>query len=412
MKVLFVSASDRIGGAAIGGYRLHKALQQAGIKSEMLVLRKVTADPSVHRLALYLNRPARARRRLGAMRHTRRLRDNPRRAESGHWSLNQLGYPIAEVINAFGADIVHLNWIGDNYLPIGEVAKIGAPIVWTLQDMWALTGGCHYAGDCRAFQKDCGNCPQLLARSAGDLSARVLQDKRRAWSQLSLTAVALSHWLAECARESALFKGERIEVIGNPVDPKRYKPLDRAESRRAFNLPLEKKLILFGAVGGTTDRRKGFHYLQKALGGISAENVELVIFGSPHTEELKLGITTHQVGRLQDDVSLSLLYSAADVYVLPTLQEALGNTLVEALACGTPCVTFDGSGAVDVVRRRHDGYVARQEDSTDLLRGIEWVLAQSWSRMDLHESAIKRYGSRQIATQAINLYRSLLGEIP
>ncbi len=412
MKVLFVSASDRIGGAAIGAYRLHKALQAEGVQSEMLVWRKVTADPSVHRLAAHLNRLAWARRKLGAIRHTRRLRDNPRRAESGYWSLNLYGYPIAAVINSFGADIVHLNWVGDNFLPIQEVAKINAPIVWTLQDMWAFTGGCHYAGDCRAFRKDCGNCPQLLVGSADDLSARVLREKQLAWSQLPLTAVALSQWLADCARDSALFKNKRIEVIGNPVDPKRYKPLDRAESRRAFNLPLDKKLILFGAVGGTNDERKGFRYLQNALDGISAENVELVIFGSPHTEELKLGITTHQVGRLQDEVSLSLLYSAADVYVLPTVQEALGNTLVEALASGTPCVTFDGSGAVDVVRRPRTGYVARKGNSADLLRGIEWVLAQSWSSKELHESAIIRYGSRQIASQVLQLYRSLLDDIP
>ena len=227
-----------------------------------------------------------------------------------------------------------------------------------------------------------------------------------------MTAVALSNWLADCARDSVLFKDKRVEVIGNPIDPKLYKPLDRAESRRAFNLPLDKQLILFGAVGGTSDKRKGFRYLRKALEGISAKDVELVIFGSPQREELKLGITTHQVGRLQDDVSLSLLYSAADVYVLPTLQEALGNTLVEALACGTPCVTFAGSGAADVVRHRRTGYVARLRDSADLLAGIEWVLAQSWSRDELHDCIIARYGSGQVASQAIKLYQSLLGDNP
>ncbi len=412
MKVLFVSASDRIGGAAIGGYRLHQALQREGVHSEMLVLHKVTADPSVHRLAPHLDRLARARRRLGAIRHARRLRDNPRTAESGYWSLNLFAYPIADVINSFGADIVHLNWVGDNYLPIRELAKIKAPTVWTLQDMWAFTGGCHYAGDCLAYQKACGNCPQLVAGAADDMSARAMREKRLAWSQLSLNAIALSNWLADCARASALFKDKRVEVIGNPIDPEFYKPLDKMESRRAFNLPLDKQLILFGAVGGTSDKRKGFRFLREALDGITAENVELVIFGSAYDEDLQLGIATHQVGRLQDDVSLNLLYSAADVYVLPTVQEALGNTLVEALACGTPCVTFDGSGAVDIVQHRRSGYVARLKDCADLLTGIEWVLARSWPAQDLHKSIIARYGNRHIAGQTIKLYQSLLGDIP
>ena len=412
MKVLFVSASDRIGGAAIGAYRLHKALQREGVQSEMLVLRKVSADPTVHRLATCFNRRGRAQRRLSELRHARRLRDHPRTTESGHWSLNVFDYPIAAAINSLGADIVHLNWVGDNYLPIGEVAKIKAQIVWTLQDMWAFTGGCHYTQDCPAFTRACGNCPQLAAAAANDVSARTHRAKRRAWSDLSLTAVALSNWLADCARESALFKHRRIEVIGNPVDPKLYKPLDRAESRRAFNLPLDRKLILFGAVGGTSDSRKGFRYLREALCGIDVEGIALVTFGSAAKEQLALDISTYQVGRLQDDVSLSLLYSAADVYVLPTVQEALGNTLVEALACGTPCVTFAGSGAADVVQHRRSGYVARLRDSADLLAGIEWVLAQPWSRDDLHESTIARYGYRQVASQAIKLYRSLLGESP
>ena len=169
---------------------------------------------------------------------------------------------------------------------------------------------------------------------------------------------------------------------------------------------------MFGAVGGTSDRRKGFRFLSEALRAMPAEHAELVIFGSAHKEDLQLGMTTHQVGQLQDEVSLSLLYSAADVYVLPTLQEALGNTLVEALACGTPGVTFDGSGAVDVVQHRRSGYVSQWQDSADLLAGIEWVLAQSWSRDELHEGVIARYGNAAIAKRTITLYHSVLGKLP
>lgn len=226
-----------------------------------------------------------------------------------------------------------------------------------------------------------------------------------------MTIVCLSRWLADCARESAVMKERRIEVIGNLVDPKVFKPIDKTAARQAFNLPADKKLILFGAIGGTSDRRKGYAYLREALSGLEDEGgAELVIFGGEQNADLQLPLPIHQIGALQDEVSLSLLYGACDVYVLPTLQEAFGNTLAEALASGTPCVTFDGSGAVDIVRHEQNGYVAKLRDSADLLRGIEWTLAQSWSREKLHEDIVARYGEGQIAQQYIALYQSLLGQ--
>ena len=325
--------------------------------------------------------------------------------------MNQFGYPMADVINAFAADIVHLHWVGDNFLPIAELAKIEAPIVWTLRDMWPFTGGCHYAGDCDKYRGGCGNCPQLVTGAADDISAHVSRQKQRAWSNVPMTLVCISRWLADCARESALLKDQRIEVIGNPIDTTIFKPLDKALARRAFNLPGDKKLVLFGAVGGASDRRKGFSYLAEALDAVADEaNIEVVLFGAEQDQDLQLGLPTHQVGRLTDEVSLSLLYSACDVYVLPTLQEALGNTLLEALACGTPCVTFAGSGATDIVQHQVSGYAARLKDSADLMRGIDWVLAQSWSRQELHQSVAKRYGESVISAQYIRLYRSLLGD--
>ncbi len=409
MRVLFVSATDRAGGAGIGAYRLHQSLQRAGVESEMLVLRKVTSDPAVHRLSSRLPRWQRARRKLAERRHKRRLRVNARQPEAGHWSLNQFSYPIAVAINAFDADIVHLHWLGDNYLPIGELASIKPPIVWTLRDMWAFTGGCHYAGDCLRYRESCGSCPQLRAGSPHDISARIIRQKREAWADLPLQFVTISRWLADCAAASPLLKGRRIEVIGNPIDPGVFKPLDRTAARRAFNLPGDKRLILFGAIGGTSDRRKGFNYLRDALRGMGRDSgVELVVFGGDGRADLEIGLPTHQVGRLGDEVSLCLLYSACDVYVLPTLQEALGNTLIEAQASGTPAVTFAGSGASDVIQHRVNGYLARHRDRADLLAGIEWTLAQSWSPQDLHRDIISRFGERQIAERYIRLYQLML----
>lgn len=411
MKVLFVSASDRIGGAAIATHRLHKALQRGGVQSEMLVLRKVTSDPTVHRLASRLNRWRRIPRRLGARRHSSLLSRNPRASESGYWSLNLYDYPIAAAINAFGADIAHLNWVGDNFLPIDEVARIKAPIVWTLHDMWAFSGGCHTAYDCLNFQTGCGNCPQLVNSGPADISARVNRKKQRAWSNTPMTVVCPSRWLADCARSSAVFNKNAIEVIGYTFDPGVFKPIDPAVARRAFNLPPDKQLVLFGAIGGTSDAHKGFRFLREALGGLAEDaNIELVTFGGEPSLDLGLSLPCHQIGALRDEVSISLLYSACDLYVLPSLQENLPNTIIEALACGTPCVSFAGSGTKDLVQHKQNGYLARLRDSDDLLTGIKWALAQTWSRNELHEWIVERHKGEFICDQYRRLYQSLLAK--
>jgi len=409
MKVLLLSISDRIGGASIGAYRLHRSLLSAGIDSHMLVLYKSTADPTVHRLAAQLDLVARARRRLAERQHKGRLRDNPRRPESDHWSLNQFDYPVAAAINRFSADIVHLHWVGDNFLPIGQLPRINAPLVCTLRDSWFFTGGCHYPGDCRRFRHGCGDCPQLLSGGAKDLSASVFRHKQRAFAAANLTVVALGDWIAGRAQESALLGAARMEVIGNAIDGRMFKPLDRAQARRACNLPQDKRLLLFGALGGTSDKRKGFAHLQAALAGIGTEaGIELVVFGADQPETLDMSLPLHQVGRLADELSMSLLYSACDVFVLPSLQDTSPKTVMEALACGIPCVAFAGSGAADMIRQRGNGYLARLPDSDDLRAGILWALAQSWDRAALHDEIIARYGEAPIARQHIRLYQSLL----
>ena len=375
----------------------------------MLVLRKVTEDPSVHRLSDRLNRWERAQRRLAGRRHQRRLSGNPRVSGNGHWSLNQFNYPIAEAINSFASDIAHLHWVGDNFVPIRALNKIRAPIVWTLRDMWAFSGGCHYAGDCLNYRAQCGDCPQLDDGSANDISARVHAEKRSGWSEARLTIVTISEWLADCARASSILGDRRIEVIGNPIDPSVFKPLDRGAARAAFNLPLDKPLILFGAIGGASDPRKGFRYLAAALEKLGdGGEAELVVFGSARHEKIGVGRPVHQVGRLHDEVSLSMLYSACDVYALPTTQEALGKTLMEALACGTPCVAFEGTGPDDMLGHRLDGYLARMKDTADLAAGIKWTLAQTWSREELRGRILERYGVERISERYMELYQSLI----
>ena len=410
-----IAATDRIGGAGIAAYRTHRALLDAGIEAQMLVWRKTSADPSVHRLATRLNLWARARRKVAARRHASLLESNPRVAGGAYWSLNLFGYAIASVINAFDADIVHAHWLGDNFLPIQQLASIKKPLVWTLHDMWAFTGGCHYAGDCMRFLETCGNCPQLSDPGPDDISARVNKQKRIAWARLPLAIVCPSRWLADCAGQSAVLRNKRIEVIANPIDTRAFKPLDRREARYAFNLPLDKKLVLFGAADGTADPRKGFAYLREALSGFAeSASLELVIFGADNEDNgdpIDLDLPIHRTGNLRDNVSLNLLYSACDVFVLPALQDNLPNTLLEALACGTPCVAFATGGIGDLLQHQENGYLAQLADAADLRRGIEWSLAQEWWPERIHQQVVERYAAHRISEQVIGLYQSILGDL-
>jgi glycosyltransferase involved in cell wall biosynthesis len=405
MKVIQLSATDRVGGAGIAAYRLHQGLQSIGIDSHMLVMRKATTDSTVHRLSDYFDRVARMRRRLAQRSHKRALIHNPRQQDSAYWSLNHQPYPIAEVVNTLQADVVHLHWTGDNFLPIQELARIHAPIVWTLHDMWAFTGGCHYAGDCMRYQTDCGSCPQLLHPKPKDITHQIYQQKTQSWTNQAMHIISPSRWLATCARDSRILGDKTIQVIPNAIDTNLFKPIDRHSARTAFNLPHDKKLVLFGAFGGTQDPRKGFDYLRTALQHLPEDNdIELVVFGADQPQDLGVNLPVHQVGRLQDSVSMVLLYSACDVFVLPSMQDNLPNTLLEALACGTPCVGFDTGGVADLIQHQTNGYLATLRDTDELVNGIQWILSQEFSAEAIHTDVVKRYDMRHVAELHHQLY--------
>lgn len=409
MKVLHLSTTDKIGGAGIAAYRLHTALQRISIESHMLVLRKVSSDPAVHRISSYFNRWQRLKRRYATYQHEGQLTQYTRVSNSSYWSLNNSPYPIADVVNTFDADIVQLHWIGDNYLPIQELAKINKPIVWTLHDMWTITGGCHYSGDCHKYQTGCGQCPQLVNSQGEDITTAIIQRKFRDWTSTPSTIITPSNWLADCVKSSYIFADKSLRVIPNPIDTTNFKPIETMSARHAFNLPSDKNLILFGAFGGTHDPRKGFLYLRDALQQLpESNNIELVVFGSQHPLDLSVNLPVHQIGRLQDEVSLSLLYSACDVFVAPSLQDNLPNTILEALACGTPCIAFNTGGIPDLITHKQNGYLAKPYVIDDLTNGILWTMNQTWQPGQIHQKIADHYASHHIAEQYKKLYQSII----
>jgi len=408
ISVLHLSESDIDNGGARAAYRLHRGLRSLDCHSQMLVRAKFGTDSAVIREQSLLTKVSPPLSGLP-------LRHYPKRP-GGMFSPQWVPDVLAHRVKQYNPDIVHIHAICNGYLQIETLKKFRQPIVWTLHDMWPFTGGCHYNQDCEQYKESCGSCPQLGSDRHQDLSHWTWKRKASAWKRLNLTLVATTSWMAECARASSLFRDTRIETIPLGLDTEKYKPYNQQFAREVFNLPQDKHLILFGAIGGTSDRRKGFHLLQPALQKLSIagwkEEIELVIFGTSKPENtIDLGFKTHYVGRLNDDTSLALVYSATDVMIVPSLQEAFGQTASEALSCGTPVVAFNATGIKDVVKHQYNGYLAKPFDVEDLSQGIKWVLNnrehKEKLRYNAREEILLLFTSEAQAKRHLLLYETL-----
>jgi glycosyltransferase involved in cell wall biosynthesis len=314
-------------------------------------------------------------------------------------------------------DLVHLHWIGGGFVPVRTLARFSRPVVWTLHDMWAFTGGCYYDQNCGAFISGCGRCPLLGSGRQRDLSYWVWKQKYQLWPRANLTLVSPSRWLAEQTRASAIFRSARIEVIPNGLDLSVFKPVEKRFARQALNLPLDKKLVLFGALNAA-DKRKGFAFLQSALQQLSmqadlARETEAVVFGTSDSGGVpRMALRTHWLGRFSDEISLALIYSAADVFVAPSTQENLSNTVSESLACATPSVAFSVGGMSDLIDHEVTGYLAKAQDAVDLAQGIKWVLEDEnrWRTLaqQARAKAECQFDLSRISQRFAALYQELL----
>ena len=375
MKILHLSTFDTSGGAARAAYRLHQGLDNIDVESRMLVRAKSSKDKAVIAPKTNIGKIA-GRFRANLNGFPLRFYDHPHKnAFSSQWFPEN----IASQVAAINPDIINLHWVGNGYLQVESIPKFNKPLVWTLMDMWPFTGGCHYSENCDRYTNSCGACPQLNSSKERDLSKSVWERKAKAWKDINLTIVAPTTWMAKCASSSSIFKNFPIKVIPFCLDTETYKPIDKNVARNILNLPQNKQLVLFGAISATKDKRKGFHLLQSALQklGLSEwkEKIELVVFGSSQPEKpVDLGFNARYLGRLNDDITLALAYSAADVMIVPSTQEAFGQTASESLACGTPVIAFDGTGVADIVEHQKTGYLAKPYEIEDLAQGIAWVL--------------------------------------
>lgn len=411
MKIVNVGFSDIRGGAHRSGYRLHQALIEAGIKSSYYVNFKDSGDYTV------IGPSSKIQQGKNFLQYA--LDSYPRLLYKSKTKFSTSVFPTEtpQKIAKLNPDIVHLHWINGGMLRIEEYKKFNKPIVSTLHDMWAFTGGCHYDDGCGRYEDSCGKCPIIVSNKARDASHKTLQRKFRAWDGIDLTIVTPSRWLASCAKNSALFKEKTIEVIPNPIDLELFKPLNKKFAREILGLPQDKLLILSVALNINSDLRKGFTYFLKSLRDISSEDIakeiELVIVGASRPRSLPLhDYPMHFLGFLHDQISMALVYSAADLFAAPSVQDNLPNTIIESLACGTPCVAFEIGGMPDMISHKINGYLANPFESEDLAEGILWSLNSSNRLHELsynsRNQAIRDFDSGKIAKRYIDIYNRLL----
>jgi glycosyltransferase involved in cell wall biosynthesis len=320
-----------------------------------------------------------------------------------------------ERLNATDADVVHLHWVQGEMLSIADIGRIRKPIVWTLHDMWAFCGAEHVTPDHR--WRDSYRADNRPAHERGfDLNRHTWQRKRKHW-RLPLQIVCPSQWLADCVRASALMGEWPVAVVPNPIDTARWQPIDQHLARQLLGLPQDCPLLLFGAMGGSKDPNKGFDLLFAALAHLgrdaSLQNLHLVVFGQREPQSPpQLGFTVHYTGHLHDDLSLRALYSAADVMVIPSRQENLPNTGLEAHACATPVVAFNTGGLSDIVADHISGALAEPFEPTSLAAAIRWVLEDPHRHQSLRRAARQRaeelWNPARVAVLYADCYRQAI----
>lgn len=418
MKVIHLSNSDFNGGAAIAAKRIVIAQRQLlGVESNLLVQSRISKGDFIFTTqASSLDKLFTTYRKFADELSIRLLTIQSR----GRFTFPYFGQDISKNTLIKNADVINLHWINNGFLSLNSLEKLSQlnkPIVWTLHDMWAITGGCHYSSGCTKFIDQCSDCPSLLFKSENDLSNKIFSRKKKILENLNLTIITCSKWLAGEALRSRLLSDKKIITIPNPLDTNLFKPFNKIKAKENFKFPLDKKIILIGAMN-LKDERKGFRYLIEGLNIINnlkiknKLNIELVVFGKLDQNVLsRIPFNVHQLGKLNNENEIVMSYNSADVYVAPSLEDNLPNTVMEAMACGVPVVAFNVGGIPDMVDDRVNGFLAKLKSSEELAKGIELILSdedlQRRVSLAAREKVTKNFDQKIIAEKYLETYKSL-----
>lgn len=420
MKTVFINTSDLKGGAAIACYRLFKSIQQKGIEATLIVAEKLSNDENV--ISIHnsiISAKTYKIKMLAEYAIFNKFLKNKKTTST--FSTAYFGSTILNIKQVQEADVINLHWINLSYLNLKnliEITKLNKPIVWHLHDMWAFTGGCHYSNGCENYLTECENCPFLNSPATNDLSKKYFKLKQELFSYNNFTIVTPSNWLAQEAKKSALLKNKNIIALGNAIPTDKFISQNKKDLKAKNALNPSKKHILFGAMN-IEDERKGFTYFKKAIQQLAQNTqfcitTELVILGKFKPEifdGINSNLEINAVGFISSQEKIAELYALSDVFVIPTLEDNLPNTILEALSCGTPVVSFNTGGITDMVKHNINGFIAEAKNAEQLATGIETVLVNEQNipyAQNARNYIVENYSEEVIANKYIALYKTLI----
>jgi glycosyltransferase involved in cell wall biosynthesis len=422
LKILHLNLSDSGGGAFRAAYRIHKGLCSENIDSKMLVLYKKTKDNSVFEAYEMYGKYIKIKRynivtkvanKINKFHQKLMWSKYPDRGEVPFFLFGKS--QVEDSLQKIESDILHLHWI-NSFVNFNEKQLKEKPVVWTLHDCNPFTGLCHYFVDCEKYKKQCGSCPILKSADSKDISTISFLKKQKRYNRLNLHIVCPSIWMAEKVRESVLLGNFEVSIIQHGLDTSVFSPVEKHYAKGALKINRDKKVVLFGATNATLNKLKGYHFLNEALirlkENYDKDYIQIVIFGEAEREPTTYFETIY-LGHINDDRFLSVIYSSADVMVVPSIQEAFGQTASEALACGTPVTAFATGGLLDIVDHKKNGYLAKPFESDDLANGISWCLENNNNghlSINAREKVLNNFTNDIMTEKYLSLYKSILNE--
>ena len=390
------------GGAATAAKRLHQKLRENRIDSQFYFHRNDKSEIDNDDFTQLNFEPPKFGVFTGAVQrrvNKRRQRDiyeqfnnhiALRPAGSETFSMAELPEPTDLNWKSIGADVVHLHWISffaDYPSFFGSIPN-HVPIVWTLHDMNAFTGGCHYSNGCTSFMHGCGSCEQVTNRSSRDVSAMTFKVKQKTLRNKNIHVVTPSDWMRELAMQSKIWPDNTtFQTIRLGFDLKEFNPIAKQDARKRLGLSDDSVLIGFGAED-INNRRKGLQHLLPALTLLKTDqNVECVVFGSGDIEQTEGMPAIHNFGYVDSAEKQALIYSAADIVVVPSREDNQPQVGLEAMACGTSVVAFNAGGIPEYVKDGATGLLAKIGDEAELANRISWLINNQTARTTMGERA-------------------------
>ncbi len=417
MKVAILSTSDNKGGADRATYRLHHALVNQKIDISHIVKEKYSEDKSVYTNEISSTSDT----TIDTLLNTYYISQNRTKISNTLFTISY-GNTLLDEQTLLDADIINLHWIEKFVsLPrLKQIVDLGKPIVWTLHDERPFTGGCHYSAGCTGYTADCYHCIQL-EDDPHHLPHHVLQQKIDILKNANVTIVSPSYWLAEEARKSTLFKNFRIEVIPNSIETELFQPILKTEAKEKLGIAHDNIVLMFGAQNNQA-MRKGFDKLLEAIDiclqepafeeACQNKKITVVLVGGFDKRLKALPMETIEYGYIHDDSKLAEIYSATDIFILPSLEDNLPNTMLEAMSCGTPVVGFDTGGIPDIVLDNKNGLVVKKGDSAALAKGILDLTFDAEKRkrfsLESRKLIVEKYTQKHQAEKYRHLFDELL----